>query len=368
MMRHARNAVRALVTIGASALVSVASAQAAPRQPARAQPVDSVRARANIRVGSEVRPDTVTVADPFTLVVSLDVPVEATVQWPTITDTAANVVLRSPTRVTSTVEGARRREVAEYALAAWDIGRLPIGLADATVRLPYGVVNVSLREARIAVKTVLPLDTSLHVPKPARGLFPRVVPWWELWWLALLILAGLAALWYAWRRLRRKKQAAVRAPLDVYARAIHEFDRLQRLALADVGERGRAVALAVEIMRTYLSARSTDAHLSHTSAELLEALGNDTRIPHARLAALFDDADVIKFAHRGVTLARARELHDEARSIVESVERAEQARLAAEAAARLAQERAERVAKTADDDAARRKSKRKKKQKKAGAA
>ena len=349
-----------LVAIGLGALASVASAQAGPRQGARAQVVDSVRARANIRVGSEVRPDTVTVADPFALVVSLDVPVEATVQWPAITDTAANVVMRSPTRVTSTVEGARRREVAEYALAAWDIGRLPIGLAEAIVRLPYGVVNVSLREARVAVKTVLPLDTSLHVPKPARGLFPRVVPWWELWWLALLILAGLAALWYAWRRLRRKQQAQVRAPLDVYARAMHEFERLQRLALADVGERGRAVALAVEIMRTYLSARSSEAKLSHTSAELLEAIANDPRMPLTRMAALFEDADIIKFAHRGVTLERARELHDEARAIVESVERAEQARLAAEAAARLAQERAERAAKSAADDTARRKSKRKK--------
>jgi hypothetical protein len=285
MMRQVRSAMRALATIGVGALISVASAQGAPRQPARGQPIDSVRARANIKVGSEVRPDTVNVADPFALVVALDVPAEATVNWPTITDTAANVVMRVPTRVTSTVQGARRREVAEYALAAWDIGRLPIGLADATVRLPYGVVNVSLREARIAVKTVLPLDTSLHVPKPARGLFPRVVPWWELWWLALLVLAALGLLWWAWRRLRRKKESQIRAPLDVYARAIHEFDRLQRLALADVGERGRAVALAVEIMRTYLAARSPDALLSSTSVELLEALGGDSRVPNERLAA-----------------------------------------------------------------------------------
>ena len=367
MTHHARSAVRALVTIGLSALVVVASAQAAPRQPARAQSVDSVRARANIRIGSEVRPDTVTVADPFTLVVSLDVPAEATVQWPSITDTAANVVMRTPTRVTTSVQGARRQEVAEYALAAWDIGRLPIGLADATVRLPYGVVNISLREARIAVKTVLPLDTSLHVPKPARPLFPRVVPWWELWWLALLIIAGLAALWYAWRRLRRKVETQVRAPLDVYARAMHEFDRLQRLGLADVGERGRAVALAVEIMRTYLSARSPEALLSRTSLELREALGGDPRVPHERLAALLDDADVIKFAHRGVTLERAHELQNDARAIVDSVEKAEQARRAAEAAAQLAKERAERAAKTAADDAARRRSKKKKK-KKVGAA
>ena len=334
--------------------------RAPARTPARTPAVDSVRAKANIRVGSAVRPETVTVADPFTLVISIDVPAEATVQWPTITDTAANVVMRSPTRVTSTVEGARRRETAEYALAAWDIGRLPIGLPDATVRLPYGVIPVSLREARVAVKTVLPLDTSLRVPKPARGLFPRVVPWWELWWLALLIIAALAALWWAWRRRRRKAGSPVRAPLDVFAQAMQEFDRLQRLALTEVGERGRAVALAVEILRTYLAARVPDAKLSRTSAELLAAVGDDPRVPRERLATLLGDADIIKFAHRGVTPARARELQDEARAIVEAVERLEQARLAAEIAARQAQERAERAARAAADDAARRRPKRKK--------
>lgn len=354
-----------LTVMGLSALLAVAPSgvpvhaqPTSPRVPARARAADTARPKANVRIGSTVRPDTVTVADPFTLVVSLEVPADATVQWPAITDTAAVVVMRSPTRVTSTVEGSVRRETAEYALAAWDVGRLPIGLPDATVRLPGGVITVPLREARIAVRTVLPRDTSLHVPKPARDLFPRVVPWWDRWWLALLVIAALAALWWAWHRRRRTVAPTLRAPLDVYARAMHEFDRLQRLALADVGERGRAVALAVEILRTYLAARVPAAVLSSTSAELLQAIGSDARVPRERLAALLGDADIIKFAHRAVTPASARELQDEARALVDSIEQAERARLAAEAAARQAQERAERAARLAADDAARRRSRR----------
>ncbi len=352
---------RGAVITGVSVLLAVApiALQAqARRAPARMSAADSAREQANIQLGFVVRPDSVTVADPFVLVVSIDVPVDATVQWPAITDTAAMVAPRSPTRITSEITGDRRRETAEYALAAWDIGRMPVGLADATVRLPGGVIAVPLREARIVVTTVLPLDTSLHVPKPARDLFPRVVPWWDLWWLALLVVAALAALWWAWRRLRRKRVAPVHVPLDPFARAMQDFDRLQRLALADVGERGRAVALAVEIMRTYLSARVADAMLSRTSAELLAAIGTDARVPHDRLMTLLTDADIIKFARRGVTPLHARELQDEARAIVEVVERAEQARLAAEAAARQAQERAERAAKEVADDAARRRVKR----------
>jgi len=149
-------------------------------------------------------------------------------------------------------------------------------------------------------------------------------------------------------------------PLDPYARAMQEFDRLQRLALADVGERGRAVALAVEILRTYLAARVPDGTLSLTSSELIVAIGNDARVPRERLATLLGEADVIKFAHRGVSPLRARELQDEARAVVDAVEKLEQARLAAELAARHAQERAERAAKADADDAARRRSKRKK--------
>lgn len=315
-----------------------------------------------IRAGMLVRPDTVAVGDPFTLIVTIEVPTDATVQWATIGDTAAVVAMRAPTRVTSEAQGATRRETAEYALAAWNVGTLPLGVPNASVRTSNGIRAVPLREAHIVVMTVLPADTSLRVPKPLRGLFPRVVPWWEAWWPAAAVVAALAVLWWLWRRRRHRVVTQVAVPVDVFARAIHDFERLQRLALADLGERGRAVALGVEILRTYLSARLTTAPLSETSSELLASIGADPRVPTDRLASLLADVDAIKFAHRPVSGIRARELQDEALAVVKSVEHADQARRKHEEAVKLAAERVardnDRVAKRTAEDEARRRSRR----------
>ncbi|MBL0172289.1 MAG: hypothetical protein IPP90_16505 [Gemmatimonadaceae bacterium] len=343
--------------------VPVVSAQRAPKRAAvsaaNAAPRDTASAASPIRLGTMVRPDTVLVGDPFTLTVTIEAPVGTTVQWPTIGDTAAVVVMRAPTRVTSEDRDGMRRETAEYALTAWDVGTLPLGLPEATVRTPDGVRAVPLRSARIVVMSVLPADTSLHVPKPARALFPRVVPWWEAWWPAAVAVVALMLLWGAWYRRRHRVVNRVVAPLDVFARAMHDFDRLQRLALADLGERGRAVALGVEILRTYLSARFPAAVLSETSTELLTAIGADARVPRDRLTSLLAEVDAIKFAHDAVSAPRARELHDEARAVVSAIEQAEQARRKREESARLAAERADRdtervVRRNAEDEARRR--------------
>lgn len=340
-----------------------AAAQARPRRrtsPSVARvPGDSADALPAIRAGMRVRPETVTVGDPFTLLVTLEVPAGATVQWAAIADTAAAVGMRAPARVTSEVLGTTRRETAEYALTAWNVGTLLLGVPDAAVRTSADVRAVPLRDTRVVVLSVLPGDTSLRVPKPARGLFPRVVPWWELWWPAAAVVGALALLWLTWRRRRRRVATRIDVPLEVFARAMNDFERLQRMALADLGERGRAVALAVEILRTYLSARCVAAALSETSRELLTAMATDRRVPLDRLTSLLADADEIKFAHGEVSVVRARELHDEAVAIVQHVEQSDRDQRQLAEAARQAAERAqrgsERAAKrTAEDEARRR--------------
>ncbi len=361
-------AVRAVwVAVGVLLVAGDAGGQ---RPPTRgATPAESARdtvppPSTPIRAGSIVRPDTVSVGDPFALLVTIEVPIDATVQWPSIGDTAAMVAMRVPARVTSEVAGTLRRERAEYALAAWNVGVLPIGLPDVTVRTSSGVVTVPLRDARVVVKSVLPGDTALHVPKPARDLFPRVVPWWEAWWPAAVAVAALGLLWWFWRRRRHRVVPRVVVTLDVFARAMHDFERLHRLALADVGERGRAVALSVEILRTYITARVGATALSQTSPELLSAVAGDARVPHDRLASLLTDADSIKFAHDLVSNARARALQEEARSIVEFVEAREKGRRKAEDDARRD---AERLA-TAQAKEAEERARRKVRRPKAGAA
>lgn len=325
--------------------------------PAAASPDSGVRgAGPSIRAGSVVRPDTVTIGDPFTLVVTIEVPVNATVEWPTIGDTASMVAMRARPQISSVLQGAIRRETAEYALAAWNVGVLALGVPDVMVRVDSTVVAVPLRDARIAVRTVLPGDTSLHVPKPPRDPFPRIVPWWQLWWPAAVVVAALAALWWLWRRRRQRRVERVAPPpLDIFARALHDFERLQRLALVDAGERGRAVALAVEVLRTYLTARVPQSTLSQTSGELLAAVEGDARVPRDRLASLLIDADYIKFAHQDVSRERARTLQLEARTIVELIEAEERARRKREEDARReAERRAAELAQREEDKARKR--------------
>jgi hypothetical protein len=231
---------------------------------------------------------------------------------------------------------------------------------DAVVRYGETTLRVPLGNAKVFVRSVLPGDSTQHVPKPARDLFPRVVPWWQQWWPALVVLAALALLWWLWRR--RRGAAAVKpvsGPLDPFARAQHEFDRLERLGLADAGEAGRWVALSLDVLRLYLAARLPAAALSLTSGELIDSIGDDPRVPRDRLWSLLADIDGIKFAARLVSPTRARELAAEARAVVEQVEGAEQARRAAEVAARQAaaaqaarekqesEERARRASRTA---------------------
>jgi hypothetical protein len=313
-----------------------------------------------VQAGKLVRPDTVEVGDPFTLIVTVVVPADARIEWPAITDTAATVAMRAPVKVID--EGTKlggRRERAEYTLSAWDIGALHIELPDAVVRYGDVTMRVPLSDARIFVKSVLPGDTTLHVPKPARDLFPRVLPWWQRWWPALLVIAGLGLLWWLWRRLRGRKAAISKTPpLDAYARAIHEFDRLDRLALAEAGESGRYVALAVDILRLYVTARLADVALSQTSAELLVAAIDDPRVPRDRLISLLADADGIKFAARRVSPPRAREIGGEARAIVEHIERVDRERRAAEEAAKAAAVAAEAQARQDIEERARRDSRR----------
>ncbi len=334
-------------TSGAAASVTSPAAQAGASVP---------RVAPSLRAGTLVRPESVTVGDPFVFVVSVEVPANARVAWPSIVDTMAVVVMRDPVRVTSREKGPSRVETATYALAAWDVGALPIGLPDATVRVSGQVLRVPMGDARVVVRTVLPGDTTLHTPKPAKALFPRVVPWWERWWPALAVVTALGLLWWLWRRRKHAVAGRSRATLDVFARAIHDFERLERLALVDAGESGRFVALAIEILRTYLSARIPDATLSRTTPELVVVMADDIRVPIAHLLTLLDEADGIKFARRPVTPERAHVLAGDARAIVEQIERAEQARVAAEAAARSAREQQERENAQKIEDDARRKS------------
>jgi hypothetical protein len=283
---------------------------AAAITPASAQRPSSV---IPVQAAVGVEPDTVRIGDPFVVQVGIRAPRGATIEFAPAPDSTGAVQALDPIRFETRPDSGGVVQWAYYRVAAWFLGEQPIPLGDAIVRLGGQVRRVPLAGRHVFVASVLPADTALRIPKPARPLAEYGL---SLWWLVALLAALallLLLLWWWWRRRRRGRPAIV---VDPFAHAEREFIRIEALRLVDAGERGRHVTLMLEVARDYLAARHGAAQLALTSSELLAALRGQRTVPHDRLGRVLGEADLIKFARRPVTPERARELGKELRSIV----------------------------------------------------
>lgn len=278
-----------------------------------------------VRFGVTLSRDTVTVGEAFDVRVRVRASADATILFPANPDTAGTVQARDPRSVATLDSVQSRDQMASYHVAAWDIGQQPILLDDVIVswNTPSGrrVQRVALGTIRVFVKTVLPADTALRVPKPAR-------PLWEVrpfpWWIVALVAAAIAfAIWW-WRRRRNRRVVVPVIVVDPYVRANREFDRVEAMGLVDAGERTRFVALVIEILRDYLAARHAEAPLALTSREVIAALRRRPEVPVDALVRALGEADLAKFAGYALTEERARGLSRDARAIVEREHRATQ--------------------------------------------
>jgi hypothetical protein len=299
-------------------------------QPAPAAPQGPAQ---GIQLGVAVRPETVTVGTRFIVAARLRAPEGATIAWPTAPDTSESLEIVSSRMLDSASDSLRTEETARWRLAAWDTGTMTIVFEDAVVTTPDAESRVPLR-ARVYVRSVLPADTALHDPKPPRDIMAADPPWWRWVVVALLALAviGLLVWWYLRRRRRKPPPASV----DAMQYAEREFTRVERMGLLEAGERGRFVALMVEVMRDYLALRLPGASPSLTSTELVGYLRSRADLPVQRLGAILGEADLVKFARRSVTAERAREMGQEARAIVRDVEQVSARAMAAAAAGKAA--------------------------------
>jgi hypothetical protein len=299
-------------------LLSLALAlQQAPAQPSPARPPQQA---VPVQMGYAIEPDTVTVGDPFRLTVRVHSPRGASIEFPAGPDSGAAVEALDPRQERQGQDTTALDVTATWRMAAWDTGDLPLRLQDIVVKLDGRERRIPLSALTVHVKSVLPADTTQRIPKPQRPLFEFGIPWWY-WLLAALAAIGLIGLfWWWWRRRRRRQQGDVDDP---YADAEAEFERVERLGLVEAGERGRYVALMVEVLRTYLSRTIPEAHPSLTTNELLISVRDNRLVPVNRLALVLADADLVKFARRATTAERARELGAEARGIVGAVRAAE---------------------------------------------
>lgn len=295
-----------------------AGASAAAVRTARAQGGATL---SGVQLGVSMKPDSVTVGDPLEVRVRVRAPAGATIVFPDGPDSSAQVEAIASRAVVGQPNAGGTDQTAVYRLVAWDVGEVPARLGDVVVRFGGAERRIPLGDVMVKVHSVLPADTTLRVPKPPRPPFDVQVPWWRRWlpWmLAALALLGLLAWWW-WRRRRRGVNVEA---VNALGFAEREFSRIEALGLVEAGERGRHVALMVEVLRDYLAMRVPEARASLTSSELVAALRNARVVPVGRLGAVLDEADLVKFARRVVTAERAREVGREARAIARDVEAA----------------------------------------------
>jgi hypothetical protein len=290
----------------------------APQQ--RAAPADTAQPR--LQMGVAVRPETVTVGEHYLVSVRVRAPRGAAISFPVGPDSGHSVEAVDPRVITSAPETTVVDRTATYRLVAWDTGGQAAHLGSLVVTVNGVDRRIPITGDRVHVRSVLPADTSMQVPKPARDVIAAPRPWWY-WLVAALVAAALLGLLIWWWRRRRGRVQAV--PLDPMEDAQRAFARIDALGLLEAGERGRYVALNVEVLRDYLARRIPEALRSLTSTELLAAVRARREIPLQRLAPLLTETDLIKFARRPVTTDRARELAGEARAVVTGVEQAIQA-------------------------------------------
>jgi len=270
-----------------------------------------------------VQPETVTVGDPFRVVVRIRAVRGADIGFPDAPDTSGAVEAIDPVQITSAADTAWTDQTAVYRLAAWDTGSLAVPLGSVRVAVAGRVQEVSLGGVSVFVRSVLPADSSLHVPKPARDVLPVPSPWW-LWLLIALVVALIIGLLWLW--LRRRRRLRLITAVDPYEEAIAAFARVEALGLISAGERGRYVALMTEVLRVYLSRIDSRADLALTTSELLAATRDVSDFPANRLAGLLVEADLIKFARRAVATADATLFGKDVRALVDEIHEAQRTR------------------------------------------
>jgi hypothetical protein len=267
-------------------------------------------------MGYRVSPDTVLIAQPFDLFIKVLAPKGVRFEFPLGPDTTTQngirpIELRGEKIVTMLGDTA----VALYHLVAWEVGTRPLRFPDVRVTFEGQERRLSLGGASIFVKSVLPADSSLRIPKPARPLIVLPVINWLLWLGLLAAAIAAVLLWWAWRRYRNRP----RPPVDPYVRAQQEFARIEARRLLEDGQSEEYFAAMVDVAREYLVARIPGVRRSDTSFELLRAMKPRDGI-EAELPRLLERADLVKFARAEIGREEAREAGLALRAVVDHVE------------------------------------------------
>ncbi|HJP59440.1 MAG TPA: hypothetical protein VJ865_05560 [Gemmatimonadaceae bacterium] len=269
-----------------------------------------------VQMGYRVNPDTVLIAQQFNLFIKVLAPKGVRFEFPLGPDTTSqNGVRPIELRGEKIVSMLGDTAVALYHLVAWDVGTQPLRIPDVRVSSQGQERLIPLGGASVFVKSVLPADTSLRIPKPPRPLIVLPVFNWLLWAAILAAAIALVLLWWAWRRYRNRPKP----PIDPYVRAQQEFARIDARKLLEKDESEEYVAATVDVVREYLAARVPGVRRSNTSTELLQAMNPRDGV-EAELPDMLERADMVKFARADVGSEEARRVGGKAREVVDHVE------------------------------------------------
>ncbi len=276
-----------------------------------------------VRLGIALGPEIAAVGEPVTMTVRVQVPAGARVTFPAAVDSTGSIEPLDPVLVRDSVTGNVRAYTATYRFVAWETGRVVIPVAPLIIETGTRVQTLRLGDPVLTVRSVLPADSALHVPQPARDIIALPSARWAWWWL--LLAAAVIAVGGGWWLQRRSRTARAPDPAPATA-AETAFAALEALALPALGEAGRHAAAAAAILRTYLAAREPDVGLGLTTDELRVALREQTAVPEYRVIALLDAVDRMQFAGGTIDPAMAAALAREAREIIAEVQRADEHR------------------------------------------
>jgi uncharacterized protein YjiS (DUF1127 family) len=171
-----------------------------------------------------------------------------------------------------------------------------------------------------------PVDLSLnYLSVGSAGMRPLKEQWsmppnWLLWitlGVAALVLAAAVVWWIRRRRARRAVDEVpeVRLPPDFVA--LTELERIEAMGLPARGEFKQFYTLVTDTVRRYVEARFGVMALDRTTGELLGDLAH-RRLDVDGLAALLNEADLVKFAKYTPDVTRADAALGRARDVVVS--------------------------------------------------
>ena len=281
-------------------------------------------------------PDTATVGEHVAVMVTVRVPAASAplVRFPGGADSThqdLTSTFGAPRLTQQAVPGGAVDMSATYSIAAWDVGNVPLGLSE----LVIGTTHVDLGGATFPVRSVLPKDSATLAkvqPKAARPVFAltliirRVVRGtvrqvqhdYRLMIativVALLLVAGIVALWR-----RRKRKQRENEPFDWIKWAEDEFKRIEAMRLLESGKPELYAIRMTDVLRKMLVHQFPSIRASATTREMVAALQREPTIPARRTLALFERVDVLKFAGLEAELTEAQTVGLEDQAILREV-------------------------------------------------